>query len=1155
MATQVYQFEGEDARLRTLLDNSVDGILVLDREGRIRFANPAAARLWQLAPEALLEAPFGFPLVADSTAILDLPRADGTPRVVELHVVEISWEGAPAYLVTLHDITARAREAERLRRINECFLNFTADHAANINRLTALVGEQLNADVALYNRLERGLLCALGQWRTPSDFKTEDQPEGHICYDVIRRASLEPTVLQRLQASPYADSDASVRPFGLQTYVGQPVRRGGQAVGALCVVYQRDFYPDEADLKFLQLVANAIGVEEERWQAREALEAAKAEQERLAKAEHEQRVLAEALRDAAAALNSNLELEAVLEKVLIHVVRVVPHEGANIMLLDERTQQVSIRSARSYIEQPARPLKDVLMLDDLPGLYQMTQTRKAHLIPDTSCSSEWVTFPEVSWIRSYLGMPLFIKGRVAGFLNLYATIPNFFTPAQVEHLRAFCDQVGIALENAQLYAALRQSEQNLKDAQRIAQLGHWEFDLHDNRLTWSDTIYEIFELDPQNFTPSYTAFLTLVHPDDREQVNQAYRASLKGQQPYNIEHRVQLPNGRIKWVHEACRTDYDAQGQPWRSVGIVQDITERKKAEAALLRNEMHLKTLVKILQQPAVSIQDYLDYVLEETLRLTESKIGYIYYYDEKRREFTLNSWSQKVLQECQVADPQICYALDETGLWGEAVRQQRAFIVNDFQAQHPLKKGYPPGHVSLHRYMTTPIFNDGKIVGVIGVANKDSDYTESDLLQLQLLMDAAWKVVARLQAEQALRESKALLDTTGQLARVGGWELDAATRTVRWTTTTYHIHEVPLEYQPSLEDALAFYPPEERATLIAALERALTAGEPFDLELRFITAQGRALWTRAICHPQMVNGQVVKLVGAFQDVTERKQAELKLQEYAEQLEQLVKAKIQELEQEHAKVIQAGKLASLGEMATGVAHELNQPLTSLLLDAEYLGVLAGQALSAEGGATLSLQEVLEISQNQIRDIERCRHIINHLRTFGRVFNEQPRASNVNRVIEDVFTLIGQRLRDHNVKVQRLLDADLPLVLAHPQKLEQVFLNLISNAEYALEEMRQRVQAGMVERPDYEKVLRIRSYVEGQQVCVEIQDNGCGMPPEHLERLFEPFFTTKPVGKGTGLGLSISYGIITEFGGEITCESAVNEGTTFTVRLPIAGET
>lgn len=138
----------------------------------------------------------------------------------------------------------------------------------------------------------------------------------------------------------------------------------------------------------------------------------------------------------------------------------------------------------------------------------------------------------------------------------------------------------------------------------------------------------------------------------------------------------------------------------------------------------------------------------------------------------------------------------------------------------------------------------------------------------------------------EQALRESKRRLNATGRMARVGGWELDAETMEVRWTEETYRIHEVPPDYKPPLQEAIDFFHPEDRERLSRAVERALNTGEPYDMELRFITARGNTVWTRTICQPQIVDGKIVKLVGAFQDITERREAEANLARERERMD-----------------------------------------------------------------------------------------------------------------------------------------------------------------------------------------------------------------------------------------------------------------------------
>ncbi|MBN2469761.1 MAG: PAS domain S-box protein, partial [Anaerolineae bacterium] len=191
---------------------------------------------------------------------------------------------------------------------------------------------------------------------------------------------------------------------------------------------------------------------------------------------------------------------------------------------------------------------------------------------------------------------------------------------------------------------------------------------------------------------------------------------------------------------------------------IVHDVTDRLEAERQVRLNESRLQSLFRISQHDAEDIQTLLDYALAEALQLTESQFGYIYHYDEDKRRFILNTWSGGVMDECTVIEPQTEYDLDLTGLWGEVVRQRKPILVNDFQESQPLKKGYPEGHVALHKYLSVPVFRGEQIVAVVGMANKTTDYTQTDIWQLSLLMDSVWKIVDRKRAEEALRASEAL-------------------------------------------------------------------------------------------------------------------------------------------------------------------------------------------------------------------------------------------------------------------------------------------------------------------------------------------------------------------------------------------------------------
>ena len=277
-------------------------------------------------------------------------------------------------------------------------------------------------------------------------------------------------------------------------------------------------------------------------------------------------------------------------------------------------------------------------------------------------------------------------------------------------------------------------------------------------------------------------------------------------------------------------------------------------------------------------------------------------------------------------------------------------------------------------------------------------------------------------------------------------------------------------------------------------------------------------------------------------------------LMRYAQHLQHMVTEKVRELERERSKIVQMDKMAALGQMATGVAHELNQPLTAISFEADYLQTVAHKARTEQIAydTLLDVDQLEEMGENLRGDVARCRRIIDHLRTFGRTSTDESTPIDLNRPIEDCFILIGARLKNHNINVHLDLDPELPPILADTHRLEQVFLNLIGNAEHAVEAMAERVEAGILAVPGFQKTLSISTYVAESNVIAEVRDNGCGMPEDAQKHIFEPFFTTKPVGEGTGLGLSISYGIVTELGGEIAFASAEDAGTTFTLRFPIA---
>ena len=242
------------------------------------------------------------------------------------------------------------------------------------------------------------------------------------------------------------------------------------------------------------------------------------------------------------------------------------------------------------------------------------------------------------------------------------------------------------------------------------------------------------------------------------------------------------------------------------------------------------------------------------------------------------------------------------------------------------------------------------------------------------------------------------------------------------------------------------------------------------------------------------------------------------------------------------AQLIQAGKMATLGEMSAGVAHELNQPLSVIKTSASFL------AKKIDQNEQVSPEILRELTVEMDSQVDRASLIINHLRQFGRKTDIRKVNVQLNDCIHGTFTVLGRQLEVHGIELDLNLDGQLPAIRGDRNRLEQVFLNLIMNARDAMDERENRAGEGV------EKVLRIHSYRENDNVVVTISDTGVGMSDEVKEKVFEPFFTTKPVGKGTGLGLSISFGIVSDYDGSIEMESFEGEGTRFKITFPAAEE-
>lgn len=280
----------------------------------------------------------------------------------------------------------------------------------------------------------------------------------------------------------------------------------------------------------------------------------------------------------------------------------------------------------------------------------------------------------------------------------------------------------------------------------------------------------------------------------------------------------------------------------------------------------------------------------------------------------------------------------------------------------------------------------------------------------------------------------------------------------------------------------------------------------------------------------PIKTEDEIGQLASSFNQMTlDLKKADEKLVEWGKTLEQKVEQRTEELRMTQNQLLQSEKMASLGKLAAGIAHEINSPLTGILTYSSLL-FKAKEDKDPE-------KEDLEVIVNETN---RCKMIVKGLLDFARQTEPHKALSDINEVIDKSINLISHQASIQNVKIEKKIKPDLPKIMIDVGQIQQVFINILLNAIEAMP------QGG---------TLTVSSGIEDEITAIRFTDTGIGIPEENLPRIFDPFFTTKKQGRGTGLGLSVSYGIIERHRGKLEVKSQVGKGTTFTVKLPIKEKT
>jgi PAS domain S-box-containing protein len=550
-------------------------------------------------------------------------------------------------------------------------------------------------------------------------------------------------------------------------------------------------------------------------------------------------------------------------------------------------------------------------------------------------------------------------------------------------------------ERQALLRNLQESKAWLEEAQRVAHIGYWVWDLDTNRVIYSDENYRIFGLTPQEGPIDIAIVNERIHPEDRERVFRIADQAISSGTRADCEHRIIRPSGEVRTIHALGDLKKDASGRAYQLFGTTQDITDRKRAEEALLRSQFYLSEGERLAHMGSWASSD---------LGIRWSDDLDIYWSDEVYTIFGL--------------DPEIGPPNFEQYL-ALMHPQDRAYMLETLKAMHEQRCGCdvtkriirPDGEVRYVRCVGVPVVEEGVFKGFHGTT---MDVTKHELLT------------------QELRREQAYLADAQRLTLTGSWASNLVTRQVFHSSDQnnrlygFDVSQDPNPFDRHWSSILA----EDEAAIKPKLETAIRAGADFDVEFRIRRADGAIRFLRGIGHhnPAQDFGEYF---GITMDVTERKRAE----EERERLRQL-----------EADLAHINRVNMMGELATALAHEIKQPIAASVTSANAcLRWLAHDPPDLERARAAAAR--IEQEGNRAADI------INSLRAFyktGTPAERQP--VDVKDTIREMIALLGTEAARHSVTIRAECDADLPHIPADRVQLQQVLMNLMLNAIEAMKD-------------------------------------------------------------------------------------------------------
>ena len=537
---------------------------------------------------------------------------------------------------------------------------------------------------------------------------------------------------------------------------------------------------------------------------------------------------------------------------------------------------------------------------------------------------------------------------------------------------------------------LQESKARLEEAQRVAHVGYWIWNLETDRVTWSDETYRIFGLRPQEAPIDLATVRELIHPEDRESVfRTAEEAVLGGVRP-DSEHRVLRPDGEVRIVHSLGDLKRDASGRPYEMFGMVQDITDRKRAEEALQRTQFYLSEGQRLAHMGSWAFNAAgFDY--------WSSELFHIHGLDPTGKPPTVEGYLDLVHPEDRDSMQQEIQKM---------LAEHRGF---DFT----MRIVRPDGETRYVRCVGVPVFEEGVFKAFHGTT---IDVTEHELLT------------------QELRREQAYLAEAQSLAHIGSWATNFATgQNFHISDETARLHGFDPRQRPiPLERFWATVLPEDEPDVRVALESAVRAGADYDIsDFRVCRADdGRIRFLRTIGH-RNPSGEPGEYLGITMDITERKRAE----EEHERLRQL-----------EADLAHTNRLNMMGELAAALAHEIKQPIAASITS-------ANACLRWLAHDPPNLERARAAATRMKEDGNRAADVINSLRSFYKKgMPVKCQMVDLKDIIQEMTILLRDEAIRHSVTIHSELAANVPDILADRVQLQQVFMNLMLNAIEAMKD-------------------------------------------------------------------------------------------------------